>query len=247
MRDDGNLARAKGLLLSLMQEAYQRRDHVALLCFAGEVVELRLPPRRASAWNDDWVAPIAAGGGTPLALGVQRALALPPVQFEVEGVFDAGDRDDGASLERLCRSVDESGVETVQRDLLAPMDALARPGGGDLGGIPVGVDRDPRRTQGSVVQTGRIGGSHFDPDHESPGRVLRVHRRLTRSGDPVAEDDAVGVFEAVGQQAREHEGIRLGGMSRDAQRQVLIDPAIDVGQGDLEGVHRRAGGHGDRA
>ncbi|MGJ7500224.1 vWA domain-containing protein [Variovorax sp. ZT5P49] len=73
MRNDGNLARAKGLLLVLMQEAYQRRDHVALLCFAGEVVELRLPPRRASAWNDEWVAPIAAGGGTPLALGVQRA------------------------------------------------------------------------------------------------------------------------------------------------------------------------------
>ncbi len=73
MRHDGNLARAKGLLLALMQEAYQRRDHVALLCFAGQVVELRLPPRRASAWNDDWIAPIAAGGGTPLALGVQRA------------------------------------------------------------------------------------------------------------------------------------------------------------------------------
>ncbi|MFS2203978.1 vWA domain-containing protein [Variovorax sp. Varisp36] len=73
MRSDSSLARAKGLLLALMQEAYQRRDHVALLCFAGEVVELRLPPRRASAWNDDWVAPIAAGGGTPLALGVQRA------------------------------------------------------------------------------------------------------------------------------------------------------------------------------
>ena len=73
MRNDGNLARAKGLLLALMQEAYQRRDHVALLCFAGEIVELRLPPRRASAWNDDWIAPIAAGGGTPLALGVRRA------------------------------------------------------------------------------------------------------------------------------------------------------------------------------
>ncbi|PLC07278.1 von willebrand factor type a [Variovorax sp. RO1] len=76
MRHDGQLARAKGQLLALMQEAYQRRDHVALLCFAGDVVELRLPPRRASAWNDDWVAPIAAGGGTPLALGVQRAQQL---------------------------------------------------------------------------------------------------------------------------------------------------------------------------
>jgi len=76
MRNDGNLARAKGLLLALMQEAYQRRDHVALLCFAGNVAGLRLSPRRASAWNDDWIAPIGAGGGTPLALGVERAEQL---------------------------------------------------------------------------------------------------------------------------------------------------------------------------
>jgi hypothetical protein len=47
MRNDGNLARAKGMLLSLMEEAYQRRDHVALLCFAGDVVEAA-PARRAA-------------------------------------------------------------------------------------------------------------------------------------------------------------------------------------------------------
>jgi magnesium chelatase subunit ChlD-like protein len=76
MLGGGNLARAKGLLLALMEEANRRRDHVALLCFAGQGVELRLPPRRASVWNDDWVCPIAGGGGTPLALGVQHAQQL---------------------------------------------------------------------------------------------------------------------------------------------------------------------------
>ena len=73
MRADGRLARAKGLLLALMREAYLRRDEVALVCFAGHGAVLRLAPRRAAAWNDDWIAPIAAGGGTPLARGVRQA------------------------------------------------------------------------------------------------------------------------------------------------------------------------------
>lgn len=76
MAANGSLARAKGVLLALLDEAYRRRDRVALLCFAGTQVELRLPPRKAAAWNDDWVSPIAGGGGTPLTLAVERAAQL---------------------------------------------------------------------------------------------------------------------------------------------------------------------------
>ena len=49
MAGSGALARAKGVLLSLMEEAYRRREQVALICFAGTRVELRLPPRKAAA------------------------------------------------------------------------------------------------------------------------------------------------------------------------------------------------------
>lgn len=73
MLKDGKLARAKGVLVTLMEEAYRRRDRVALLCFGGNTVELRMPPRRAGAWSDAWLAPIVGGGGTPLTLGVQQA------------------------------------------------------------------------------------------------------------------------------------------------------------------------------
>jgi magnesium chelatase subunit ChlD-like protein len=78
MVSGGQLARAKGWLVALMDEAYRRRDHVALLCFSGANVTLRVPPRRAGAWNEAWVAPVAGGGGTPLAAAVlagERLLA----------------------------------------------------------------------------------------------------------------------------------------------------------------------------
>lgn len=76
MAAGGALARAKGVLLALMEQAYRRRERVALLCFAGGRVELRLPPRKASAWNDGWIAPIGAGGGTPLGPAIAQAAQL---------------------------------------------------------------------------------------------------------------------------------------------------------------------------
>ncbi|WP_323745928.1 vWA domain-containing protein [Diaphorobacter caeni] len=69
----GALARAKGVLLDLFREAYLRREHVALICFGGEGVQLRLAPCKAGAWSDDWIAPIGGGGGTPLAEALGRA------------------------------------------------------------------------------------------------------------------------------------------------------------------------------
>ncbi|RZT36458.1 vWA domain-containing protein [Cupriavidus agavae] len=67
------LALAKGVLLRLLERAYQTRAEVALVCFAAGHAEVRLAPSRARRWNDDWVRPITGGGGTPLALGLARA------------------------------------------------------------------------------------------------------------------------------------------------------------------------------
>ncbi len=76
MRTEGRLALAKGLLLALLEDAYRRREHVALLCFSAGGVELRLPPGRAGRWNEALLAPIGGGGGTRLAPALQRAAHL---------------------------------------------------------------------------------------------------------------------------------------------------------------------------
>ncbi len=67
------LALAKGVLTRLIERAYQARADVALVCFAAGQAEVRLAPSRARRWNDDWIRPIAGGGGTPLTLGMARA------------------------------------------------------------------------------------------------------------------------------------------------------------------------------
>lgn len=67
------LALAKGVLVRLIERAYQARADVALVCFAAGRAEIRLAPSRARYWNEDWIRPITGGGGTPLALGMMRA------------------------------------------------------------------------------------------------------------------------------------------------------------------------------
>nr|WP_255503090.1 VWA domain-containing protein [Cupriavidus sp. UME77] len=67
------LALAKGVLLRLLQRAYQARAEVALVCFAAGRAEVRLQPARARPWSEAWIRPIAGGGGTPLSLGMERA------------------------------------------------------------------------------------------------------------------------------------------------------------------------------
>jgi len=74
------LARAKGLLIQLLQLAYRQRAQIALISFAGEQASIRVYPTAARPPNSralqTWLQPIAGGGGTPFAHGVTTANTL---------------------------------------------------------------------------------------------------------------------------------------------------------------------------
>jgi len=69
------LAEAKGAIELLLAQAYARRDHVSLLAFKGHRAELLLPPTRSLVQTKRRLAGVPGGGGTPLASGLQLALA----------------------------------------------------------------------------------------------------------------------------------------------------------------------------
>jgi magnesium chelatase subunit D len=70
------LAEAKGAVELVLADCYARRDHVALLSFRGAGAALLLPFTRALARARRCLAELAGGGGTPLAAGIDAALAL---------------------------------------------------------------------------------------------------------------------------------------------------------------------------
>lgn len=69
------LSEAKGAVELLLAAAYARRDHVALLSFRGTAAELILPPTRSLVQTKRRLAGMPGGGGTPLAAGLQMAMA----------------------------------------------------------------------------------------------------------------------------------------------------------------------------
>ena len=70
------LAEAKGAVELVLADCYVRRDQVALLAFRGREAELLLPPTRSLVRAKRSLAGLPGGGGTPLAAGIDAALAL---------------------------------------------------------------------------------------------------------------------------------------------------------------------------
>jgi magnesium chelatase subunit D len=70
------LAEAKGAVEQVLSDCYVRRDHVALVAFRRDSATLLLPPTRSLARVRRTLADLAGGGTTPLAAGIDAALAL---------------------------------------------------------------------------------------------------------------------------------------------------------------------------
>jgi magnesium chelatase subunit D len=67
------MRQTKSAILSLLKQAYERRDQIALLAFRGKGTELVLSPTRAMRVARQAVERLPAGGTTPLALGLIEA------------------------------------------------------------------------------------------------------------------------------------------------------------------------------
>jgi magnesium chelatase subunit D len=70
------LAEVKGAIELLLIDCYVRRDSVALVAFRGVSGEILLPPTRSLARAKRTLSGLPGGGGTPLASGLDVALAL---------------------------------------------------------------------------------------------------------------------------------------------------------------------------
>jgi magnesium chelatase subunit D len=67
------MAAVKGAVLSLLTDAYQRRDKVGLVSFRGEGARVLLPPTSGVELAASRLAELPNGGRTPLAAGLEKA------------------------------------------------------------------------------------------------------------------------------------------------------------------------------
>lgn len=129
------LAEAKGAVERVLADCYVRRDHVALIAFRGTKATLVLPPTRSLTRVRRRLAALAGGGTTPLAAGIDAAVALahdsrrkgrtPLVVVMTDGRGNvARDGQQGTTKAQedaleSCRRLRESGVPTLLLDTAA--------------------------------------------------------------------------------------------------------------------------------
>ncbi|QRN82713.1 VWA domain-containing protein [Chloroflexota bacterium] len=70
------MAATKGAILSLLTDAYQRRDRVGLIVFQKDRATLVLPPTNSVLLAQRALADIPVGGKTPLSAGLSMALEV---------------------------------------------------------------------------------------------------------------------------------------------------------------------------
>lgn len=117
----------KGAVLSLLVDAYQRRDRVGLIAFRGETAEVVLPPTGSVERAAHALEGLPTGGRTPLAAGLIRAAALlaaervrdprrrPLLVLLTDGRATAG-TDPLAAAERAAAGIAAGGTSAVVVD-----------------------------------------------------------------------------------------------------------------------------------
>ncbi len=118
----------KGAAVSLLIDAYQRRDRVALVTFAGEVADVVLRPTSSVEVARARLKDLRTGGRTPLAAGIEAALGVassapashrPLLVLLSDGRATAGPEgaDPLEAATRAAREVGRRGVPAVVVDV----------------------------------------------------------------------------------------------------------------------------------
>ncbi|MFD5434252.1 putative cobaltochelatase [Kitasatospora sp. NPDC127067] len=173
----------KGAVLSLLMDAYQRRDKIGMITFRGAGAELALPPTSSVEVGAARLESLPTGGRTPLAAGLLRAhevlrverLRDPsrrPLLVVVTDGRATGGRDALARSHRAAALFAAQGTASVVLDCESgPVRlGLARTLAGLLGGTAVGLDELRAEGVASLVRESRS-------DNRSANRATTAMRK----------------------------------------------------------------------
>jgi magnesium chelatase subunit D len=165
------MAAAKQAVLSLLLDAYQKRDRVGLIAFRGSQAELLLPPTSSVDLAERRLQSLPTGGRTPLGHALQVSLAaferhrarhpedMPLLLIVSDGRANVpvrGGGDPAGEIMALAGQVRARGIESVVVDTESGSMrvGLCRPLSDALGGRYLPIDQ---LRAGSLLQAAHLG------------------------------------------------------------------------------------------
>jgi magnesium chelatase subunit D len=131
------LSEAKGAVERLLAECYVRRDQAALIAFRGSAAQTLLPPTRSLTRAKRSLAALPGGGGTPLAAGIDAALAaamaarrkgtMPLAVFLTDGKANVGRDGKGGRASAMADALASARAFKTQRVDGILIDTAPRP------------------------------------------------------------------------------------------------------------------------
>jgi magnesium chelatase subunit D len=143
------MSAVKGAVLSLLLDAYQRRDKVGLISFRGATAELALPPTSSVEAAAVRLADLPTGGRTPLSAGLLRAAEVlrvetvrDPARRALVVVVTDGRHTSGPAPELAAAHLARSGAACVVVDCESGPVRLGLAGelGAQLGGVALRLE-----------------------------------------------------------------------------------------------------------
>jgi magnesium chelatase subunit D len=146
----------KGAVLSLLLDAYQRRDKVGLISFRGAAAELLLPPTSSVEAAAARLTALPTGGRTPLEAGLLQAAATldrerlrDPRRRPLLVVVTDGRHTSGADPARAAELLRRAGVASVVVDC-------------ESGPVRLGLAASlAQRLAGTCLQLGELGAGEL--------------------------------------------------------------------------------------
>ncbi|CAM5559823.1 Cobyric acid synthase [Streptomyces alboniger] len=167
------MSAVKGAVLSLLLDAYQRRDKVGLVTFRGSAAEVALPPTSSVDAAAARLETLPTGGRTPLAAGLLRAhdvlrverlrdAARRPLLVVVTDGRATGGVEPVAQAGRAARLFAADGVASVVVDCESGYVRLGLAGqlAGELGGTAVTLDELRADSIAGLVKDVQGHGNH---------------------------------------------------------------------------------------
>jgi magnesium chelatase subunit D len=155
----------KGAVLSLLLDAYQRRDKVGLISFRGATAELLLPPTSSVEAAAARLTNLPTGGRTPLEAGLLEAHAV----LARERLRDP--------QRRALLVVVTDGRHTAGGDPARAADLLARTG---LASVVVDCESGPVRLGLAATLAGQLGGICLQLGELAAGELADSVRALRK-------------------------------------------------------------------